>query len=241
MEVAQTHPEPVSHVTRGGEWHGAKGKKTQNRQTGNKLRRLPRMAAVFRGHLCVSSFRLPPFDIPSVCCVTRRPPPPPDAPSHFASHPRVLHPPTAMPSSSNRPTAATQYRRGEIWQRRNLVWQNVAQQNGTTFCRAIYPPPPCASTALSKQGVGVELLFLGIFGTTVFVVPDVTWGLKTFYRTLPPNDVCFDMILRHFWYPPSTAYHRLHLRALLDVGGHVCLPSCVPRTSPVLSNTRDGR
>jgi hypothetical protein len=61
------------------------------------------------------------------------------------------------------------------------------------FCT---PSPPCASTALSKHRVG-ELLFLGIFGTTVFGVPDVTWGLKTFYPTLPPNDVCFDVILSH--------------------------------------------
>ena len=48
------------------------------------------------------------------------------------------------------------------------------------------PPPPCASTALSKHRVGVEPLFLGVFGTTAFVVPDVTWGLKAFYHTLPP-------------------------------------------------------
>ena len=60
-----------------------------------------------------------------------------------------------------------------------------------------YPPPPCAGTALSKHGVDVEPLFLGIFGTTVFVVPYVTWGLKTFYRTLPPNDVYFEVILRY--------------------------------------------
>jgi hypothetical protein len=45
--------------------------------------------------------------------------------------------------------------------------------------------------------VGVEPLFLGIFGTTVFVVPDVTWGLKTVYHTLPADDVCFDVILSH--------------------------------------------
>ena len=57
------------------------------------------------------------------------------------------------------------------------------------------PPPPGASMALSKHGVGVEPLFLGIFGTTVFVVPDVTWGLKTVYHTLPLDDVCFDVIL----------------------------------------------
>ena len=36
-----------------------------------------------------------------------------------------------------------------------------------------------------------------IFGTTVLGVPHVTWGLKTFYHTLPPNDVCFDVILSH--------------------------------------------
>ena len=59
------------------------------------------------------------------------------------------------------------------------------------------PLPPCANTALSKHGVGVELLFFGIFRTTVFVVLDVTWRLKTFYRTLPSNDVCFDVILSH--------------------------------------------
>ena len=59
------------------------------------------------------------------------------------------------------------------------------------------PPPPCTSTALSKHGVGVEPRFLGILGTTVFVVPDVTWGLKTVYHTLPPDDVCFDVILSH--------------------------------------------
>ena len=72
------------------------------------------------------------------------------------------------------------------------------------------------------------------------MVPDVTWGLKTFYRTLPPNDVCFDVILRHSRYSPSTAYHHLHLRALRDVGGHVCLPSCVPHGSTVLSKHRVG-
>jgi len=81
-----------------------------------------------------------------------------------------------------------------------------------------------------STGVGVEPLFLGIFGTTVFVVPDVTWGLKTVYHTLPPNDVCFDVILSHSCYFPSTAYRHLHLRDLLDVGDHVCLPSCVPHT-----------
>ena len=99
----------------------------------------------------------------------------------------------------------------------------------------MYPPPPCTSTALSKHGVGVEPLFLGIFGTTVFVVPYVTWGLKTVYHTLPPDDVCFDVILSHSCYSPSTAYHHLHLRDLLDVGGHVCLPSCVPHAGTVLS------
>ena len=97
------------------------------------------------------------------------------------------------------------------------------------------PPPPCASTALSKPGVGVEPLFLGIFGTTVFEVSDVARDLNTFYRTLPPDNVCFDVILSHSCYSPSTAYHHLHLRALLDVGSHVCLPSCVPHASTVLS------
>ena len=96
------------------------------------------------------------------------------------------------------------------------------------------PPPPCASTALSKHGVGVEPLFLGIFGTTVFVVPNVTWGLDTLYHTLPTDDVCFDVILSHSCYFPSTAYRHLHLRALLDVGSHVCLPSCVPHAGTVL-------
>ena len=94
------------------------------------------------------------------------------------------------------------------------------------------PPPPCA---LSKHGVGVELPFLGIFGTAVFVVPDVTWGLKTVYHTLPPDDVCFDMILSHSCSFPSTACRHLHLRDLLDVGDHVCLPSCVPHAGTVLS------
>ena len=97
------------------------------------------------------------------------------------------------------------------------------------------PPPPYASTALSMHGVGVELPFLGIFGTTVFVVPDVTWGLKTVYHTLPPDDVCFDMILSHSCSFPSTACRHLHLRDLLDVGDHVCLPSCVPHAGTVLS------
>ena len=97
------------------------------------------------------------------------------------------------------------------------------------------PPPPCASTALSKHGVGVEPPFLGICGTTVFVVPDVTWSLKPFYHTLPPDDVCFDVILSHSCYFPSTAYRHLHLRDLLDVGSHVCLPSCVPHAGTVLS------
>ena len=59
------------------------------------------------------------------------------------------------------------------------------------------PPPPCASTALSKHGVGVEPLFLRIFGTIVFVFSDVTWVLKTIYDTLQPDDVCFEVILSH--------------------------------------------
>ena len=50
---------------------------------------------------------------------------------------------------------------------------------------------------MAKHGVGVEPLFIGIFGATVLGVPDVTWSLKTFYNTLPPNDVCFDVILSH--------------------------------------------
>ena len=103
------------------------------------------------------------------------------------------------------------------------------------YASSSYPPPPCASTAWSKHGVGIEPPFLGIFGTTVFVVPDVTWGLKTVYHTLPPDDVCFDMILSHSCSFPSTAYRHLHLRDLLDVGDHVCLPSCVPHAGTVLS------
>ena len=103
------------------------------------------------------------------------------------------------------------------------------------YASSSYPPPPCASTACSKHGVGIEPPFLGIFGTTVFVVPDVTWGLKTVYHTLPPDDVCFDMILSHSCSFPSTAYCHLHLRHLLDVGDHVCLPSCVPHAGTVLS------
>ena len=59
--------------------------------------------------------------------------------------------------------------------------------------------------------------------------------LKTVYHTLPPNDVCFDVILSHSCYFPSTAYRHLHLRDLLDVGDHVCLPSCVPHAGTVLS------
>ena len=88
--------------------------------------------------------------------------------------------------------------------------------------------------------MGVEPLFLGIFGTTVFVVPDVTWGLKTVYHTLPPDDVCFDVIASHSRYFPSTVYCHLHLRDLLDVGNHVCLPSCVPHAGTVLSKHRVG-
>ena len=113
------------------------------------------------------------------------------------------------------------------------------------------PPPPCASTALSKHRVvrtviscrwdtwgdghrrimakhrvGVETLFLGNFGTTVFVVPDVRWGLKPFYHTLQP------VILSQSRYSPSTACHHLHL---LEMGGHVRLPSCVSHASIVLS------
>ena len=63
------------------------------------------------------------------------------------------------------------------------------------------------------------------------MVPHVTWGLKTVYHTLPPNDVC----LSHSCYFPSTAYRHLHLRDLLDVGDHVCLPSCVPHAGTVLT------
>ena len=62
---------------------------------------------------------------------------------------------------------------------------------------ALTPPPPCASTALWKHRVGVERLFLGLLGTTVFVVPDVTWGLKPLHRTLPPDDFCVDELLSH--------------------------------------------
>ena len=97
---------------------------------------------------------------------------------------------------------------------------------------AIVPPLPLAQ-ARPCLSTGWPL-FLGIFGTTVFVVPDVTWGLKTVYHTLPPDDVVL-MILSHSRYFPSTAYRHLHLRDLLDVGDHVCLPSCVPHAGTVLS------
>ena len=40
-----------------------------------------------------------------------------------------------------------------------------------------YPPPaPCASTRLSKRGVGVEPLFSGFFGTAVFRSPECKIG-----------------------------------------------------------------
>ena len=102
------------------------------------------------------------------------------------------------------------------------------------------PPPPCASTALSRHRVGVEPLFSGIFGTSVFVVPHVRWGLKPFYRTLQSNDVCFDAILSHSCCSPSTAHDHLHLRALLDVVGNGHLPSCAPHTGTVLSKHEVG-
>ena len=86
-------------------------------------------------------------------------------------------------------------------------------------------PAPCASPALSKHGVGVEPLFLGIFGSTVFVVPYITWCSETFHRTLPPDDVFFDVILSHSCYFPSITNRHLHLRDLRDVGDHVCLAS----------------
>ena len=79
---------------------------------------------------------------------------------------------------------------------------------------------------MAKHRVGVETLFLGTFGTTFFVVPDVRWGLKPFYHTLQP------VILSQSRYSPSTACHYLHL---LEMGGHVCLPSCVSHASIVLS------
>ena len=50
---------------------------------------------------------------------------------------------------------------------------------------------------MAKHGLGVEALFLGILGTTILGVQHITWGLKPFYQTLPPNDVCFDAILSH--------------------------------------------
>ena len=79
---------------------------------------------------------------------------------------------------------------------------------------------------MAKHRVGVETLFLGNFGTTVFVVPDVRWGLKPFYHTLQP------VILSQSRYSPSTGCHYLHL---LEMGGHVRLPSCVLHASIVLS------
>ena len=77
---------------------------------------------------------------------------------------------------------------------------------------------------MAQHGLGVEHLLLVIFGTTVSVVPYVKYGLQTFYHTLPPNDVCFDLIVSHCLSSPCTAYHHLYLRALLDGGSHVCLP-----------------
>ena len=114
-------------------------------------------------------------------------------------------------------------------------------QNGTpiTFFVTVavqllrYPWPPCASTALSKHAVGVEPLFEGIFGTSVFVVPHVRRGLK--HRTLQANGVCFDVILNHSCCSPSTAYHHLPLRALPDVGGHVRSGTVLSKHSLVLN------
>jgi hypothetical protein len=42
--------------------------------------------------------------------------------------------------------------------------------------RAGLPPPPCASTGLSKHGVGVEPLFSGFFVTAVFCGPECRIG-----------------------------------------------------------------
>ena len=78
-----------------------------------------------------------------------------------------------------------------------LIWFALRCSKSKQCTVSRTPPPPCASTALSKHGVGVEPLFLGISGTTVLGVPDVTWGSKTVYHTLPPDDVCFDVILSH--------------------------------------------
>ena len=60
---------------------------------------------------------------------------------------------------------------------------------------------------------------------------------KTFYYTLQCNDVCFEVILSHSCDSPSTACHHLHL---LDVSGHVRLPSGVSHTSTAFSKHRVG-
>ena len=47
---------------------------------------------------------------------------------------------------------------------RSQLYDRVySQQTTSTASEVGTPPPPCASTALSKHGVGVEPLFLGNF------------------------------------------------------------------------------
>ena len=63
------------------------------------------------------------------------------------------------------------------WRRRSKH-VSLAEGDGHTNASATWediclPPPLCATTALSNDGVGVGLFFLGIFGTAVFVVPNV--------------------------------------------------------------------
>jgi len=61
-----------------------------------------------------------------------------------------------------------------------------------------YPPSPLRKHGLVEaQGGRLNRCFLGIFETTVFGVPDVRLGLKPFYRTLPPDAICFEVILSH--------------------------------------------
>ena len=45
------------------------------------------------------------------------------------------------------------------------------------MCRALLDlRPPCTNMGLSKHGVGVELLFLGVFGAAVFCGPECRIG-----------------------------------------------------------------
>ena len=86
------------------------------------------------------------------------------------------------------------------------IWRSIGEGGvlscGSVLLRAplrMYLPslplaqaPPCLSA-----GVGVEPLFLGIFGIHCFCGPTCKMGFDPFYGALQPTDVCFDEFVSH--------------------------------------------